>query len=232
MMKIKVLGTRGEIEESAPYHSKQSGLLLDSKILLDIGDKRFLKYKPKFILITHLHPDHAYFVRHHEKPKINVPIYAPEEYDNLKIHITNKPFKINSYKITPIPTIHSIKVKSNAYLIEHKKKRLLYTGDMIWIEKKYHKLINNLDLVTTEASFYRKGGLVRRKENDAKIYGHTGVPNLVSLFKKFTNKILFGHFGSWFYKDIKKARKDFKKLAKENNIEIIVGYDGLEISIK
>lgn len=40
-MKIKILGTRGEIEESAPYHSKQSGVLVDDKILLDIGDKDF-----------------------------------------------------------------------------------------------------------------------------------------------------------------------------------------------
>ncbi len=230
-MKIKVLGTRGEIEESAPYHSKKSGVLIDNKLLLDCGDESFLNYKPQSILISHLHPDHAYFVRSHENQTITIPIYAPEKYDDLSITITDKQFKIGKYIIRPIPTVHSIKVKSTAYLLEHKGKRILYTGDMIWIEKKYYDLIGSLDLVITEASFMRKGGMVRRKKETGEIFGHTGVPNLINLFKKFTNKFLFIHFGAWFYKDIQEARKKFKKLAHENSIEIIVGYDGLEIEI-
>jgi ribonuclease BN (tRNA processing enzyme) len=228
-MKITILGTRGEIEESAPYHSKKSGVLLNDTLLLDVGDVRFLKYNPEYILITHLHPDHAYFVRHHEKPSISVPMYAPEKYDNAQIDVMHKLFKIKNYKITPIPTVHSIKVKSNAYLIEHEKKRLLYTGDMIWIDKRYQTKLGILDLVITEASFMRAGGMVRKK--DEKIFGHTGVPNLIHLFKKHTNKILFMHFGAWFYKNIQKARKDFKQLARENQLELIVGYDGLTIEI-
>ena len=37
IMNIKILGTRGEIEESAPYHSKKSGVLINNKLLLDCG---------------------------------------------------------------------------------------------------------------------------------------------------------------------------------------------------
>lgn len=170
-MKIKILGTRGEIEQSAPYYSKKSGILLDDQILLDIGDKDFLNYNPKCILITHLHPDHAYFVRNNIKLNINVPIYAPETFGNLKINITNKPFKIKDCEIIPIPTIHSIKVKSNAYLIIKNNQRLLYTGDMIWIEKKYHHLFKNLDLVITEASYKRKNGMIRREKKTEKFTG-------------------------------------------------------------
>lgn len=101
---------------------------------------------------------------------------------------------------------------------------------MIWIEKKYHKLLEGLDVVITEASFMRKGGMVRKKESGA-IYGHAGIPNLIHLFKKFTNTMIFMHFGAWFYKDIPKARRTFAKLAKQNGIEIIVGYDGLAIEL-
>lgn len=230
-MKIKILGTRGEIEESAPYHSKRSGVLLDNKILLDVGDKRFLAHKPQYILITHLHPDHAYFVRHNEPLCSTAEIYAPEKYKDVAIHITNKPFYIDQYKVTPIPTVHSLKVKSNAYLIEHKGQRLLYTGDMIWIEKKYRRLMKNLDMVITEASFMRKGGMIRRNKKTGKIYGHTGVPNLINLFKKFTDTMLFMHFGAWFYANIPKAKKTFKKLGQENALKIIVGYDGLAIKV-
>jgi len=220
------LGTRGEIEASALYHSRHSGVLIDKKILLDIGEEEFLKYKPKYILITHLHPDHAFFVREPEKrAKIRIPIYTPKD---LK---QKKSVKVDSYKITPIPTIHSKKVKSLAYLIEKSGEKLLYTGDMIWINKKYHKLLKNLDLVITEASFYRKGGLVRRDKKTGKIYGHTGVPNLINLFKKFTSHIVFLHFGSWFYGDIKQARRKLNKLGKENKIKITVAYQGLELVV-
>lgn len=228
-MKIKILGTRGEIKQSAPYHRLKSGVLLDDLIMLDIGDKSFLDYHPEAILITHLHPDHAYFVRHHELPQTTAKLYAPETYDTLPIQVALKPFTIRDYTITPIPTIHSIKVKSQAYLIEHKHKKLLYTGDMIWIDKQYHHLLQKSDLIITEASFARTGGMIRRKNDQ--LYGHTGIPNLIHVFKNFTQTVLVMHFGGWFYEDIKKARHYFAELGKGNNITIIVGYDGLEIEI-
>lgn len=228
-MKIKILGTRGEIPVSAPYHSKQSGVLIDNQILFDIGEKEYLKYKPKHIFITHLHPDHAYFVR--TKEIFDEKIYAPEKTELASnTTVLKKQITINSYKIKPIPTEHSRKVKSTAYLIQKGKQKILYTGDMIWINKEYHKWLKNLDLVITEASFVRKGGMVRRYET-GEIYGHTGVPNLINLFKKFTKKIVLTHFGSWIYKDMKASRKLIKKMAEENNVEIIVGYDGMEIKI-
>src|SRR5271155_85080 len=190
-MDIKILGTRGEIKPSAPYHSKKSGVLVDNKIMLDCGDERFLAYHPRYILITHLHPDHAFFVREGHYTIPDATVYAPERFQNAPIiRTTTKPFTLSGYCVTPIPTIHSIKVKSNAYLIEHGKKRILYTGDMIWIEKKYHHLLHNLDLVITEASHMRLGGLVRRDPKTGKIFGHTGVPNLIALFHQYTPSIV------------------------------------------
>ena len=53
-MKIKVLGTRGEIKASAPRYFYHSGILVDNKILFDIGEEKFLDYKPKWIFIIQL----------------------------------------------------------------------------------------------------------------------------------------------------------------------------------
>lgn len=229
-MKVTILGTRGEIDETAPYHSKKSGVLINDELLLDCGDERFLSYNPRYILITHLHPDHAFFVRSGHYKQISQPIYAPEPFKDEPISLTAAPFSLGKYHITPIPTIHSLKVKSNAYLIQYQGERFLYTGDMIWIEKEYHHLFGNLDFVITEASWMRKGGLVRRDNVTGAIFGHTGVPNLIALFKPHTSTMIFVHFGSWFYKDIKKARAQFKELAQKNDLTIIVGYDGLHLS--
>lgn len=230
-MHIKVLGTRGEIKPSAPRHRKKSGVLIDNHLLFDVGDEDFLAANPSHIFITHLHPDHAYFVRHHEHPSIAATIYAPETYEGMHIHVLHKPVHIGNYLITPIPTLHSLKVASQAYLLEHNKKKVLYTGDMIWIEKKYHHLLKNIDLVITEASYIRQGGMVRKDQATGIIFGHTGIPDLIRLFKPATSKLLLVHFGSWFFQDIAQARHQIEMLARENSLDVIIGYDGLELDI-
>ncbi len=231
-MKIKILGTRGEIKPTSAYHSKHSGILIDDKILIDLGEKEFLKYNPKVVLITHLHPDHAFFTKNENNfPQVKIPIYAPEKYQNSPIEILKKSKTILGYKITPIPTEHSLKVKSQAYLIEKDNQKILYTGDLFWIKKQYQNKLKNLSIVITEASFIKKGGMIR-KSKESKPYGHAGIPNLIDFFKPYTKNILFMHFGSWFYTNgAKKARIKLKQLGKKNNLNVLVGYDGMQINL-
>jgi len=229
-MKIRVLGTRGEIEPSLPYHSRHSGVLLDSLLLLDLGEQEFLEYNPSAVLVTHLHPDHAFFITH--PASLDVPVYAPQP-DGLSIIPVSagETFRLGAHQITPVPTHHSLKVDSMAYVIAHGGQKLLYTGDMIWINKEYHHLLNDLDLVITEGSYLRKGGMVRRDKATGRLWGHTGIPDLVRLFKTFTSNILLTHFGKWFFKDTRTARRKLADLAKQNGVNLMVGYDGLELDI-
>jgi ribonuclease BN (tRNA processing enzyme) len=167
----------------------------------------------------------------HENVKINIPLYAPEKYKGQTITVPRSTFNVGNYRITPVTTIHSLRVKSTAYIVEYKGVKIVYTGDVAWIEKKYHHLFNNVDMVITEASYIRKGGLIRRDPATGKIFGHTGVPNLIGIFKDYTSTMLFVHFGAWFYKNSTDAHKQFKKLARDNDIDVIVGYDGLTVKI-
>lgn len=236
-MKIKILGTRGEIKASHPHHAKHSGVLIDDKLLLDLGEKEFLNYDPKWIFITHLHPDHAYFVRWKEEeiPDTQAPIYSPElpknEFLQPFVQVLTQPIKISGYTIIPIPTHHSKLVKSQAYLIKKGKNSLLYTGDLVWINKDYHSLFEQVDLIITEGSFLRKGGMIRKDKETNLLYGHGGIPNLINLFKDHTSHIALTHFGSWFYKDPSVAKKQIQTLSKQHQVHIIVGYDGLEIEM-
>lgn len=230
-MKINVLGTRGEIKPSEPLYSKHSGILINDELLLDFGEKEFLKHKPRWILISHLHPDHAIFVK--EKvaalPKF---IFGPEKNKNVKMIVAEKKFKIGKYEVTPIPTHHSKLVKSQAYRIDSNGKSVLYTGDIIWMDKKYHPLLKGLDLIITEGSFIKKGGLIVKDKETGKIFGHNGIPDLIHLFKPFSKKILLVHFGKWFLKDIETGKAKIKKLSKQEKVDILVGYEGMKLTVQ
>jgi ribonuclease BN (tRNA processing enzyme) len=228
-MKIRILGTRGKIEAKLPRHTKHSGILIDDKILIDVGEKKFLNYNPQFIFFTHLHPDHAWFVETNEMFDISVPVYTPEASPLIKNHtIISEPVTLDGYIITPVPTIHSIKVSSQGYVIEKEGQRIFYSADMVWIEKKHHHLLSSLDLVITDGSFIRKGGAIRRK--DDQIFGHNGIPDLINFFKKFTPHIVFTHFGTWFMKSASESKNKIKSLGK-NGLKIDVAYDGKEYII-
>ena len=111
LMKIEFLGVKGNIEASAPCYSKHSGIIVDEKILFDLGEKEFLYRKPVCIFITHLHRDHAFFVSQ-EIGELGIPIFAPEKSLSLsELKAISETVIVDSCKVTPIPTEHSQKVK-------------------------------------------------------------------------------------------------------------------------
>lgn len=231
-MQIQVLGTRGEIPDRRRGYTNQSGVLIDGILLLDLGEKSYLKKRPKWILITHLHPDHAYFVRkgREEDPIADAEIYAPEKSrKGVRVLISKR--KLGPYTVTPIPTHHSKHVRSQAYLIEKRGRSILYTGDLVWIDKKYHRLFSSVDLIITDGSFLREGGMIRKDPETNQLYGHNGIPNLVRLFKPYTQQILFVHFGSWFVKNPKRGREKLLRLGKEYEVKIRIGRDGLTFEV-
>lgn len=228
-MRVRILGTRGEIDSRTPLHTKHSGVLIDHSLLFDVGEQVFLKHQPRAIFITHLHPDHAFFVRAHTRtPIFTMPVYAPEKWPGVTIKVQQRRLVVGPYVITPIPTEHSLKVLSQAYLIEKDGIRVLYTGDLFWIKKEHRKQLKNLSLVITEASHLKKGGLIRRQAGSKRAYGHAGIPDLLHLFKPYTNHVVLMHFGSWFYAaGARKARRQIQACARECGMRVDVGYDDM-----
>jgi ribonuclease BN (tRNA processing enzyme) len=227
-MHITVLGTRGEVAESAPSHSRHSAILIDGILLFDLGEREFLDYHPDHIFITHLHPDHAFFVT--DPASFDIPVSGPEAYENgVTVAVIDGPVSVGPYTITPIPTHHSKLVTSTAFLVRKEGESLLYTGDLIWINQEYHTLFDPVDLVITDGSMIRKGGRIRRDPETGVLYGHTGIPDLVRLFAPYTSRILFVHFGSWFFEDIGAAREKIAALGEEYGVFIRAAYDGMEL---
>ncbi len=229
-MKIKILGSRANIKIHQYKHELYTGILIDDLILIDVGEENFLNYKPKLILITHYHPDHAFFVKEHFVLNNTAEIYGPEKNTFAPTaKIINQAINWNNYKITPIETIHSIKVKSQGYVIENKNKRLFFCSDMAWIKKDVQNQLGQFDVIISEASHIKKGGFIF-KNKKGELYGHTGIPDLIKIFKNHTNRIVFIHQGSWFIRDIKSGTEKIKDL-EEKNLSLEMAYDGQEYFI-
>jgi ribonuclease BN (tRNA processing enzyme) len=224
---ITILGTRGNIESTARRYSRHSGILVDRLILLDAGEREYLKLHPKYVFITHLHPDHA-ALKAHDIHK-GIEIYAPESSPRLPmIRIVSHPVRVGAYTVTPIPTVHSQRVKSVGYLVENDGERFLYTSDLVKIKPRFHRLLGSgLDLVVTEGSFIRSKGLIRKDTKTGLPIGHNGIPDLVRFFGRYTNRIVITHFGTWFYKDIAESRRTIELFG--NGVEVIAAYDGMRM---
>ncbi|MBU7044119.1 MAG: hypothetical protein HXS47_11050, partial [Theionarchaea archaeon] len=158
-MNIEILGTRGNIDVQTPQYARQSGILVDEKILLDLGEKEYLNLDFDSIFISHLHADHAIF-EEEDIPEISVPVYAPEPSSHYPVKVLSHPVTIDAYRVTPLPTIHSTRVTSVALLVE-KDVSLLYTSDLVALS---HEFSRQVDLAVIDGSFMRKKGLVRRTE--------------------------------------------------------------------
>ncbi|WP_304985829.1 hypothetical protein [Coxiella-like endosymbiont] len=166
----------------------------------------------------------------HQNFFIDVPIYTAEDFIGiLSVKKLTKKKSFDEYTVIPIPTDHSHEVVSQDYLIHKGKEKVLYMEDMIWINKEYHKLLDNLTLVITEASFIYKGKFVKRHKISNKLYDYVRVPNLLKFFRLFTNHLVLIHLWSSFYQNISEARKKLYNFEKEYKLGVCIGYDGMEI---
>jgi hypothetical protein len=227
-MRLKILGTRGNIQPSAPKYAQHSGILVDARILLDLGEAAYLRYRPQHIFITHLHSDHAAFLR--SDMVTDAEIYLPEPTPKVPAaRVMSRPVQSGSYRIVPVPTVHSLKVRSLGYVVEKGGRRVFFSSDLVSIQRRYHRWLRRLDLVITEGSYMRRGGLVRTDPMSGRPFGHTGIPNLIEFFRPFTSRIIISHFGSWFYKDIAASIRQIASLG--DGVQTSAAHDGLVIDI-
>lgn len=228
-MRLEILGTRGNVAPSAPRHSRHAGVLIDGTILLDLGEMSYLRRRPRQVLVTHLHPDHAAFLHTRRDPGVS--IYLPEPCSIVPAaHSSGRSMRLGGYRVVPVPTKHAVNARSVGYVVERDGRRVFYSSDMISIDRRYHRRLGHLDAVITDGSFMRRGGLVRRDPSTGRRFGHAGIPDLVAFFRPFTRHIVISHFGSWFYRDVTNGTRRIRALG-DDTLTVTAAYDGMRLDL-
>ena len=233
-MKIKFLGTKGEIEEKTPKHKYSSSLLIEEqgfKLLIDHGllSRKLVEIKPDAILITHGHPDHFIWLKKDEDYQGKIYITAESEKlakfkKNFEIIKINRWFKIGPFKIFAYEVAHSLIAPAVGYKIKNSQ-TLVYNPDLIVIKDK--NVLKNVDLYIGDGSSVRSN-LVRRR--DGKLFGHARMKTQINWCKEYKiNNIIFTHLGK---EALRIGDEKLEKMLRVKNISIKVAHDRMEYGLK
>ncbi len=232
-MKLKFLGTKGEIEESSKRHYYHSSLLLTGKrfkLLIDHGlvSKSLKSIKPDAILITHGHPDHFIWLKKDEDYEWKIYLTreakkASKFKKNFVLIKLNKWFKVGPFRIMAYRVVHSLIAPAVGFKIKYGK-TIIYNPDLIVMKKK--SVLRNVDLYIGDGSSI-KANLVRRK--DGKLFGHCRMKTQINWCKKYgIKKIIFTHFGK---EALRKGDKKLEEELKGEGCLIKVAYDGMKVKV-
>jgi len=215
MMKINVIGIRGEVPEigelkDTAYASLEL-VIGEYSVIFDLADERSLeliKAVPLALFITHLHKDHFAkevinaFQQRFPKAEIYIPHRVlkskwKEETAQIKFKkiAIEETVEIASLKITAFPVVHSILAPTVGYRIENEQ-NLLYLPDFLWVDREYTKYLENVDIAIVGASSFAKN-IVRIPKNFPNLrIGHISMKSALKLAKKNEWKqVYFTHYG-------------------------------------
>jgi ribonuclease BN (tRNA processing enzyme) len=242
-MKLKFLGTRGYIKAKTKKHSNHTSLLIThnkKKIMIDCGEtflNKLNKIKPDHIVITHAHPDHAFGL----EKGANCPVWTTKiSWKKLKEFPIDKKYqrilkirkkqKIENITFEPFKVMHSLLAPAVGFRITFRKKAFFYVPDVLWIENRKQAFKNILFYIGDGATIQRN--MVRKDKKTNELYGHANIRQQLSWCQKEkVKKMIITHLGSDVVTNEKKATKLIEKLAQKREVEAVIAYDGMKITL-
>jgi phosphoribosyl 1,2-cyclic phosphodiesterase len=235
-MKLRFLGTRGEIEARTKRHARHSSLLVSygsSAVAVDWGldwQGRLDEVRPGAIVLTHAHPDHAGGLRDGAR----CPVYAtPETWGairrfEIERRGTVQPRRaitVRGISFEAFPVEHSLRAPAVAYRIAAGHVAVLYAPDVVSIPKR-RAAMNGISLYVGDGASLARS-IVRRREGV--LIGHASIREQLDwCAAEGVGRALFSHCGSQIVKDEQGAAAKVAALGAERGVEAAVAYDGLE----
>jgi len=239
-MKVVFLGTRGEIEARTRRHRMHTSLLVSYRgadVMIDCGLDwlgKFERLRPRAIVLTHAHPDHAWGLRNGAP----CPVYAPQKtWQTLRScavedrHVIKEraPTKICGITFEAFPVEHSILAPAVGYRVSARRARIFYAPDLIFIHERKAALdgvqLYIGDGATVMRSFVRRRGKA--------LIGHSPVrTQLTWCQKEGVPRAIITHCGSEIVNsDEREIAAKLRGIATERGIEVRIPYDGMKVKL-
>lgn len=181
-MKLRFLGTRGNIDARTRRHRMHSALMVSyygKDVMIDCGEDWLGEVdalNPRAIVVTHAHPDHAWGL----KQGAPAPVYAPQEawagmegFEIEERHVIEhrQPVEIAGMTFEAFPVDHSTRAPAVGYRITAGEVTLFYVPDVVWIHDRAAALSGAKLYVGDGATITRS--MVRKIDDN--LIGHTPI---------------------------------------------------------
>lgn len=239
-MRLRFLGTRGEIEARTRRHRRHSSLLVGYRgreVMIDCGldwRDRLGRLLPAAVVLTHAHPDHAAGLR----DGAPCPVYAPaetwsaiERYPLAERIVVKprRPLAVSGLEFEAFPVEHSLRAPAVGYRITAGRAAIFYAPDLVAIAEE-REALTGLDLYVGDGAALTRS-IIRRRNGRA--IGHASIrAQLEWCATAGLRRAVFTHCGSEIVKgDARTVAASVCALGSEHAIEALIAYDGLELSL-
>jgi glyoxylase-like metal-dependent hydrolase (beta-lactamase superfamily II) len=239
-MRIRFLGTRGEIEHRTRMHGRHSALLIvyrGREVMVDCGVDWLAKLEqlsPRTIVLTHAHPDHAGGLARGSPGTVHATAETWAAIHRYPIRARElvrprEPFTVSGIRFEAFPLEHSLRAPAVGYRVSAGRARLFYAPDVVAVHDRRGALAGVDLYVGDGANVTRR--IVRRRE-DALI-GHASIrEQLQWCAAEGVRHAIFTHCGSQIVRATgREAERKVEALGREHGIDAAIAYDGLEIGL-
>jgi phosphoribosyl 1,2-cyclic phosphodiesterase len=237
-MKLKFLGTRGEIDARTRRHKMHSSLAVSYRghsIMLDCGTdwlRRLPSLRPEAIVLTHAHPDHAWGLRNGAPCRVYATEVTWQGLESFPIREKTvipprSPFDIFEITLEAFPVEHSTRAPAVGYRIQAGRSTVFYVPDLVFIYDQ-HEALKRVNLYIGDGATLRRP-LVRRRGSS--LVGHAAIRTQLGWCQKEgVVKAFFTHCGSEIVQQPSRATTAVvSELGFEKGVNAQIAFDGLAL---
>lgn len=240
-MKLKFLGTRGEIDLRTKLHRMHTSARISvgkRAVMIDCGLDwlhRVGRMRVDAIVLTHAHPDHAWGLREGAP----CPVYTTAQTWSIlnSYPVTDRvtvaprePFQIHDITFEAFTVVHSTRAPAVGYRVSAGDQSIFYVPDLVHIDQQ-HEALSGISLYVGDGASLRKP-MVRRR-GDA-LVGHAAVRTQLGWCRKEgVLRAIITHCGSEIVGSPPEAmNRAMEELAAEQGVRARIAFDGLEIRLR